>query len=92
MSTAKSSGKQIIALLLALITLLSVIPIMPVSAETLSDGKAQTVTIKLNETHYILLAAQSFRDSRGHIQVIQVYKDLHTVSTGDLQRPLKQRR
>ena len=54
MSTAKSSGKQIIALLLALITLLSVIPIMPVSAETLSDGKAQTVTIKLNETHYIL--------------------------------------
>ncbi|MBQ7974634.1 MAG: hypothetical protein IJ300_02985, partial [Clostridia bacterium] len=53
MSTAKSSGKQIIALLLALITLLSVIPIMPVSAETLSDGKAQTVGVAIT---VILLA------------------------------------
>ena len=54
MSTAKHKSSRVIAFLLAIITLLSVIPIMPVSAETLSDGKASFVTIKLNETHYIL--------------------------------------
>ena len=54
MSTAKHKSSRVIAFLLAIITLLSVIPIMPVSAETLSDGKSTFVTIKLNETHYIL--------------------------------------
>ena len=54
MSKTKSIGKQLLAFLLAFITLMSVIPIMPVSAETLSDGKSKTVTIELNETHYIL--------------------------------------
>ena len=51
MSTAKHKSSRVIAFLLAIITLLSVIPIMPVSAETLSDGKSTFVTIKLNETH-----------------------------------------
>lgn len=54
MSKTKHIGKQLFAFLLAFITLVSVIPIMPVSAETLSNGKAKTVTITLNETHYIL--------------------------------------
>mgnify|MGYP003248753322 CR=1 FL=1 len=54
MSKTKHIGKQLFAFLLAFIMLMSVIPIMPVSAETLNNGKAKTVTITLNETHYIL--------------------------------------
>lgn len=54
MSAVKYKRSRVLAFLLAVITLLSVIPIAPVNAETLSDGKSTYVTIKLNETHHIL--------------------------------------
>ena len=54
MSAIKHKRSRVLAFLLAVITLLSVIPIAPVNAETLSDGKAKTVTIALNESFHIL--------------------------------------
>lgn len=54
MSAVKYKRSRVLAFLLAVITLLSVIPIAPVNAETLSDGKAKTVTIALNESFHIL--------------------------------------
>ena len=46
--------KRILSLLLILIILLSLFPPLSISAETLGDGSAKTVTIDLNETFYIL--------------------------------------
>lgn len=54
MSAVKYKRSRVLAFLLAVITLLSVIPVAPVNAETLSDGKAKTVTIALNESFHIL--------------------------------------
>lgn len=54
MSAVKYKRSRVLAFLLAVITLLSVISVAPVNAETLSDGKSTYVTIKLNETHHIL--------------------------------------
>ena len=45
MSAVKYKRSRVLAFLLAVITLLSVIPVAPVNAETLSDGKSKTVTI-----------------------------------------------
>ena len=46
--------KRILSLLLILIILLFLFPPLSISAETLGDGSAKTVTIDLNETFYIL--------------------------------------
>lgn len=54
MSAVKYKRSRVLAFLLAVITLLSVIPVAPVNAETLSDGKSKTVTIALNESFHIL--------------------------------------
>ena len=54
MSKSIPIGRKLLAFLLALATILSLVSSIPVSAETLSDGQASCVTIKLNETHYVL--------------------------------------
>ena len=54
MSKSIPIGRKLLAFLLAIATILSLVSSIPVSAETLSDGQASYVTIKLNETHYVL--------------------------------------
>ncbi len=53
MSKSKHFSKQLFALLLAILSILAVIPPISADAAIIADGVAKTVTIKLNETHYI---------------------------------------